>query len=161
MLCVPPPPSPFSVAAGSFLMSASLPPQSMSSSYLHNIFCLLCVVGHCHCSSSCCIPSPPQDPCQRRRSTPQPPPMSSYPLCSCSLVYLIVACICDGFDGRSFSSVNASQTFSRDIIVTIIIVVVSRVVLYSISLLVPTHQKWWEKNIARYKICLQMACSVK
>ena len=64
-----------------------------------------------------------------------PTPGSSYPLCSCSHVYLIDACIRDGFDGRSFSSVEASQMFSRVIVITVTIVTTAAVVVAPLSAL--------------------------
>jgi hypothetical protein len=67
-------------------------------------------------------------------TTPLSPlPLSSYPLCSRSLVYLIVACIRNRFDGRSFSSIDASQTFSWVIVVAVIIVAVVTVVAARVS----------------------------
>jgi hypothetical protein len=52
---------------------------------------------------------------------------------ACSLAYLIVACIHNRFDGRSFSSVNASQTFSWVIVVAVTIVAVVTVVAARVS----------------------------
>jgi hypothetical protein len=46
---------------------------------------------------------------------------------------LIVACIHDRFDGRSFSSVNASQTFSRVIVLAVTIADVVAVVAALVS----------------------------
>jgi hypothetical protein len=46
---------------------------------------------------------------------------------------LIVACIRDRFGGRSFSSVNASQTFSRVIVVAVTIVAIVAVVAARVS----------------------------
>jgi hypothetical protein len=92
-----PPPSPlyccaFFLLLPHFPLRSPSPLPSPSSSYLHRIMFDCCVLS---CSLSCCLPSPPQDPRQHRRHTPQPPPPSSYPLCSRSLIYLIVACIRD------------------------------------------------------------------
>ena len=68
---------------------------------------------------------------------PRPPrcptPGSSYPLCSCSLLCLIVACIRDGFNGHSFSSVDASRKFSQVIVVAVSIVTVVAVVAAPVS----------------------------
>ena len=53
---------------------------------------------------------------------------------------MIVACIRDGFDRRSFSSVNASQTFSRVIAVAVTIVAVVTVVAAPVSMTAPSDQ---------------------
>jgi hypothetical protein len=46
---------------------------------------------------------------------------------------LIVVCIRDGFDGRSFSSDDASQTFNQVIVVAVTIVAVVTVVWAPVS----------------------------
>ena len=101
-----------------------------------NCCVLSVVIVVCLCVA--CLPSPPQDPRRRWHHTPQPSPPSFYPLCSCYLVYLIVACIRDRFDGRSFSSVDASQMFNWVIIVDVTIVAVVTVVRAMVSTLPAT-----------------------
>ena len=51
---------------------------------------------------------------------------------------MVVACIRDGFDGCSFSSVNASQTFNRVIVIVITIVTFVTVVMDPVSTLPAT-----------------------
>ena len=114
---------PFSVAAASFLMSSPSPSPSPSSSYLHNLFlvcCVLLVVVVVHR----CVVSLLLLKILASADATLISPRHCLPtlLLSCSLVYLIAACIRDRFDGRSFSSINASQTFSRVIVAAVIII---------------------------------------
>ncbi len=100
--CVPPPHSPIFHCGHRRCHRLRLNSSS-------NVLCLIVVC--CRSSSLFVLVL---SPFSSSRSSSALAPHSSAPT---TLVYLIVACIRDGFDGRSFSSVDASQMFNWVIVI--------------------------------------------